>query len=79
MMDGKKTVRAKTAEAEQPAFEETMTKLEAVTKRLESGEGTLEEMIALYEQGMGLIQICNERLNAYEAKITKLSGMEGEE
>ena len=78
-MDGKKAVKTKAAQAEQPAFEEAMTRLEAVTKRLESGEGTLEEMIDLYEQGMGLVTVCNDRLAAYEARITKLSGGDGEE
>lgn len=78
-MDAKKPAKAKTEKPEQLAFEEAMSRLEAVTKRLEGGEGTLEEMIALYEQGMSLVQVCNDRLDAYEAKITKLSEQDGEE
>ncbi len=64
---------------EKVKFEEAMTKLEDVVKKLESGEGSLAEMIALYEQGMGLIQVCNKRLDAYEAKITKLADLGGNE
>ena len=65
--------------AEKIPFEEAMSQLDGVVKKLESGEGTLEEMIRLYEQGMRLVTFCNERLDAYEAKITKLSQWEQEE
>ena len=58
------------------AFE---TALEAVTRKLESGEGTLEEMIALYEKGMELVKLCNARLDTYEKKIEKLTEVHGEE
>ena len=61
---------------EKVKFEEAMAKLEGVVKKLESGEGTLQEMIEQYEQGMALIKVCNERLDAYEAKITKLADLE---
>lgn len=67
------------ASAEKVPFEEAMSQLDGVVKKLESGEGTLEEMIRLYEQGMKLVTECNERLDAYEAKITKLSQSNQEE
>lgn len=57
-------------------FEEALQKLEGLTTRLESGEGSLEEMIAQYEEGMKLVKLCNDRLDAYEKKITTLSGAE---
>ena len=60
---------------EQPIqFEEALKQLEELTMKLESGEGTLEEMIARYEEGMKLAKLCNDRLDAYEKKITMLSG-----
>ncbi len=62
--------------AEKPGFEETMRQLEAVVRKLESGEGTLDEMIRLYESGMGLVKECNARLDEYEAKIVRLTGTE---
>lgn len=61
---------------EKMKFEEAMTKLEGVVKKLEAGEGGLQEMISLYEQGMELIKVCGKRLDAYEAKITKLAELE---
>ena len=57
-------------------FEEAMAKLEGVVKKLETGEGSLQDMIKQYEQGMALVKVCNERLDAYEAKITKLAELE---
>ncbi len=53
-----------------------MRQLEAVVRKLESGEGTLDEMIRLYESGMGLVKECNARLDEYEAKIVRLTGTE---
>lgn len=55
-------------------FEDKMGALDAVVKQLENGEGSLDDMIALYEKGMALVKDCNALLDAYEARITKLSG-----
>lgn len=66
---------AKKKEETALSFEETMAKLDGVVKRLESGEGTLEEMIALYEEGKQLSKRCNDMLDAYEARLTKLSDL----
>ena len=63
----------------QIAFETALEELETVTRKLESGEGTLEEMIALYEKGMELVKLCNARLDTYEKKIEKLTEVHGEE
>lgn len=54
-------------------YEEAFGALEDVVKQLETGNGTLEEMISLYERGMELVRHCNARLDAYETKITKLA------
>ncbi len=60
---------------EQPLrFEEAMQKLSDIVTKLESGEGSLDEMIRLYEEGMTLVKTCESRLDAYEAKITNLNG-----
>lgn len=53
-------------------FEETMQQLDAIVKRLESGEGTLDEMVARYEEGMKLYQTCSEMLSAYEKRLDVL-------
>lgn len=57
---------------EQLSFEEALTRLEKITQTLEGGGLKLEEAIALFEEGMKLAKICNERLNAAELKISQL-------
>ncbi|HRX57336.1 MAG TPA: exodeoxyribonuclease VII small subunit [Eubacteriales bacterium] len=54
-------------------FEEAMQKLTGIVEKLESGEGSLDEMISLYEEGMQLVKGCEKQLDAYEATITKLN------
>jgi exodeoxyribonuclease VII small subunit len=57
----------------QLSFEEAMKKLSEIVEKLEGGEGSLDEMIRLYEEGMQLVKGCEKQLDAYEATITKLS------
>ena len=57
-------------------FEEAIQRLETMTAQLESGEGSLEEMVQRYEECMKLVKLCNDRLDAYEKKITMLSNAE---
>lgn len=54
-------------------FEEFMRKLSDIVAKLESGEGSLDEMIRLYEEGMTLVTSCERQLDAYEATITRLN------
>jgi exodeoxyribonuclease VII small subunit len=56
-----------------PKFEESMQKLSDIVARLESGEGSLDEMIRLYEEGMSLVKTCERQLDAFEATITRLN------
>lgn len=77
-MEKKAERKTKQTELDKLPFEDAVAELERVAKRLESGEGTLDEMIALYERGMLLANVCNKRLDAYEAKITKLSALHEE-
>ena len=53
-------------------FEQTYTRLEETVGKLEQGGLTLEQSIALYEEGMTLARACQEMLDAAEQKITKL-------
>ncbi|MEN6594749.1 MAG: exodeoxyribonuclease VII small subunit [Clostridiaceae bacterium] len=63
---------------EQPLrFEDAMQKLSGIVDHLESGEGSLDEMIRLYEEGMRLVKACETQLDAYEATITKLNANAG--
>ena len=65
-------------ENKDPTFEDAMERLTAIVEKLESGTGTLEEMIRLYEQGVTLVNGCTKRLDGYEATVTKLSAVSEE-
>ena len=60
-------------------FEEAMNELEETVKKLESGETTLEESMALFEKGISLSRICQKLLDEAQLKITKLVNSTDEE
>ena len=53
-------------------FETLYGRLEQTVARLEEGGLTLEESLALYEEGMKLARRCQEMLQGAELRITKL-------
>ena len=57
---------------EKYTFEEALSRLEEIVKRLESGDGALDELLVLYEEGVGLIRACNERLENAEQRVRML-------
>jgi exodeoxyribonuclease VII small subunit len=60
-------------ELKELSFEQAFGELEATVQRLEAGELTLEEAIALYERGMGLARRCSDALDAAELQVEELS------
>jgi len=58
------------ASAEQPVkFEEALSRLENIVFQLESGQLSLEESIARFEEGVKLGKICREKLGQAQEKI----------
>lgn len=55
--------------AAEPNFEQAMERLEAIVDQMESGKLPLEELIVRYEEGMGLVRVCQDRLASAEQKI----------
>lgn len=53
-------------------FEKNLGELEAVVKRLESGDVTLDEMLGLFEKGIKLTRSCTSALDTAEQKISVL-------
>ena len=53
-------------------FETLYKRLEETVARLEEGGLTLDQSLALYEEGMKLARRCQELLQAAEIRITKL-------
>ena len=61
-----------TAKKSEPPFEELYKKLEETVEKLEKGGLSLEQSIALYEEGMQLAKQCQGILDGAEQRITKL-------
>lgn len=57
-------------------FEESLNALEAIAKKLESGQCTLDESIKLYEEALALSGECTKLLEAAKLKITEISELE---
>ena len=57
---------------EQLSFEDALNRLEQISQSLEGGWLRLEEGIALFEEGIRLAKVCNERLNSAELKISQI-------
>jgi exodeoxyribonuclease VII small subunit len=60
------------AKEKEPAvlsFEEAMDQLEQLVGKLENGDVPLEKAIDLFQEGMKLSQLCNQKLEQVERKI----------
>ncbi|HEX2280984.1 MAG TPA: exodeoxyribonuclease VII small subunit [Thermomicrobiales bacterium] len=58
--------------AEDGAFEENIAALELVVEHLERGRLTMDESIAWYEAGLGLMRRCSQLLEQAELRISAL-------
>ena len=54
------------------SFEKAFAELEATVAKLESGDLSLEESIALFERGQTLAAYCGQQLDAAELKVRQL-------
>ncbi|HEY7789982.1 MAG TPA: exodeoxyribonuclease VII small subunit [Vicinamibacterales bacterium] len=54
-------------------FEGAIAELEAIVRKLEDGEQTLEQSLELYERGVQLSRFCHARLEAAEKRIEILN------
>ena len=50
-------------------FEVALQELEMIVERLESGDLSLEDSLAAFESGVGLVKYCNQKLNEVESKV----------
>ena len=54
------------------SFEQALKELEAIVRKLESGQGDLEASINDYVRGTDLKQYCEEKLKAAKLKVEKI-------
>ena len=56
-------------EATDLSLEDAMTELSAIVTRLESGQQSLDESLAQFEQGMKLLRVCHNQLDVAAQRI----------
>ena len=57
-------------------FKEQMQRLEEIVEILDDGEASLDEMLALYEEGIQRSQSCRKYLEQAEQKVTLIQNPE---
>jgi exodeoxyribonuclease VII small subunit len=67
-----KAVKADAAKATSSPFEEALKKLETIVEAMEGDDLPLESLVAKYEEGMKLAQVCQAKLAEAELKIQQL-------
>lgn len=58
------------SETTERSFEEMLSDLQSTVERLESGNLTLDESMAAYEEAVRLASTCQQRLDQAELRIT---------
>lgn len=58
--------------AKKPGFEEAVSRLDEIVKHLESGDMSLSESLAMFEEGTKLIVGCTKLLDEAEQTVVKL-------
>lgn len=77
MSEGRKAQQAE--EAQEPNFEESLSRLEEAVRKLEEGNVPLDESLRIYEEGIDAFRTCRRMLQEAEGKIQKLvETLEGE-
>ena len=58
------------------SFEESLTELQEIIRKMESGQCSLEESIQEFKKGTELIKHCDQILDNYEKMITAVTPAE---
>lgn len=59
-------------------FEQALSELERIVHELEDGQVGLEDSLARYEKGVGLLKRCYGQLRQAEQRILQLTGVDDE-
>ena len=63
-------------EKNEMTFEVALARLEEIIRELENGAAPLDQSLALFEEGIGLVKLCGSRLDDAEQKIRILTKKE---
>jgi exodeoxyribonuclease VII small subunit len=75
-MSAKKQGAREKQQRSEPKFEEALAELESVVRRLEEGDIPLEESLAAFERGVGLVRLLHARLDSVQTRIEELTRSE---
>ena len=64
--------KKETADQEQFRLEEAFDRIEALLEKLQDKGVTLEESFGLYQEGMGLLKLCNENIDHVEKQMLQI-------
>ncbi len=57
---------------EAPGFEGAFARLEEIIAQIDAGELELDEALALFEEGVGLLRFTDQKLNEAELRVQQL-------
>jgi exodeoxyribonuclease VII small subunit len=57
----------------EPTFEQAQAELEQIVERLEHGQASLDEALALWQRGEQLYALCRTRLDDAQGKVEELA------
>ena len=66
----------KKTKKEEKSFETALARLNEIVTALEDGSAPLDRSLALYEEGIALVRLCSEKLDAAEQQIKVLTRAE---
>lgn len=64
--------KKETADQEQFRLEEAFDRIEALLEKLQDKDVALEESFGLYQEGMGLLKLCNENIDHVEKQMLQI-------
>ena len=64
--------KKETADQKQFRLEEAFDRIEALLEKLQDKNVTLEESFGLYQEGMGLLKLCNENIDHVEKQMLQI-------
>lgn len=64
--------KKETADQEQFRLEEAFDRIEVLLEKLQDKDVTLEESFGLYQEGMGLLKLCNENIDHVEKQMLQI-------
>ncbi|EDO1185278.1 TPA: exodeoxyribonuclease VII small subunit [Listeria innocua] len=60
-------------------FEEAIAELETIVEALENGSASLEDSLDMYQKGIELTKLCQDKLQSAEQRMAKVVTEAGEE